>query len=92
MKIRINFVPNSSSCSFVIKKKNLCSCQIEKIHNHLEVGKELGLFKDTEKYNTAHLMFEWDIKETEDEIRGETTMDNFDMVDFLKITLLYKKS
>lgn len=81
MKIRTNFVSNSSSSSFIIKKKDLTKEQIEKIKNHID-----------EAYNyfsKEHIEYNWDkgdkweITENEDEIKGETIIDNFDMEDFL---------
>lgn len=39
MKIRLGFVSNSSSSSFIIDKKNLTELQINLIKNHIEVAK-----------------------------------------------------
>lgn len=77
MKIRQGFVSNSSSSSFVIKKKYLTKEQIEKIKNHIsEAGKE--------KYDDYDFIFDaWDITETLKKIKGYTYMDNFNMEEFL---------
>jgi len=40
MKIRIGFVSNSSSSSFVVSKKHLSLDQINKIKKHIEYAKE----------------------------------------------------
>ena len=65
MKIRTDFVTNSSSSSFIINKENLTPKQIKAIHNHQSCGLECA---DTDP---------WDIEESENFISGYTIMDNF---------------
>lgn len=67
MKIRLGFVSNSSSSSFVLSKKNLTGEQIDKIYAHKEVAGDDA----------------WDISETENEIRLSTLMNNFNMLGYL---------
>ena len=76
MKLRIGFVTNSSSSSFIIVRSDLTDNQIEKIKNYFEAAKEVGMneFDDC-----------WDINETNFEIRGFTCMDNGDMNKFLRL-------
>jgi len=84
MKIQCDFVTNSSCASFVIPKHFLSPQQIELIHDHIDASEE---FVDhhrgpqTQIYNHPHDA--WHIMETDDEISGDTTMDNFDMLWFL---------
>jgi len=74
MKTREGFISNSSSASFIIKKKKITEEQLEKIRNHAEEGERLGI--DNAKSDP------WDIYEGKKFIRGETAMTNFDMEEF----------
>ena len=76
MKVRRDFVTNSSSSSFLISKKCLDHDQIQAIRKHHELGKKLGLVD-------SDLDFPWNIHENNDFITGHTSMDNFDMENFL---------
>lgn len=77
MKIRQDFVTNSSSSSFIIAKKYLDEDQLYAIRNHSTVGDRLKIpyaFEDA-----------WTIRENDDFISASTWMDNFDMCKFLRI-------
>lgn len=76
LKIRTDFVSNSSSSCFTIRKKYLTEKQIKAIWKHDMLGEKLGL----EYYNDK-----WQIGEENEFITGETILDNFDMDKFLDI-------
>ena len=76
MKIRSNFVANSSSSSFTIEKNKLTKFQIDLIIDH-------GYFAQFMD-NIGYLEDEWLIEETDTHITGSTIMDNFDMVQYLE--------
>lgn len=75
MKVRRDFVTNSSSSSFIISKKYLDVDQIEAIRKHSLLGEKFGMECTNEP---------WNLSENEDYITGSTWMDNFDMGDFLE--------
>lgn len=75
MQLRHGFVSNSSSSSFIIRKDQLTAHQIQQIMDHATVGEAMGL-----DYAGSD---SWSIDVTDTEVRGWTSMDNFDMRDFL---------
>jgi len=83
MKIKSDFVTNSSSASFVISKDDLTDLQIMLIHNHFEVGIAV-LEREGKRSNwIINAWDEWNVRESKNEINGYTTMDNFDMMWYL---------
>jgi hypothetical protein len=79
MKIKLDFITNSSSASFYIFKKHLSKEQILLIYHHIEIS---HLF-ESERTIYNRPFDQWKIIETSDKIKGSTTMDNFSMLWFL---------
>jgi len=71
MKSRTGFVSNSSSSSFIIPKYWLSEHQMDQIRRHEEI-------------KNIPALDGWNISEDEVDIRGYTSMDNFDMRQFLE--------
>jgi hypothetical protein len=67
MKRRLGFVSNSSSSSFIVRKKFLDTTKLELVRRHDEVAKELQVsnYEDT-----------WSMTEHEAYFDFDTTMDN----------------
>lgn len=79
MQIKSDFITNSSSASFIILKKYLNEAQIYMIKNHIEIAKKLEGFP---------YLDEWQISEDSKEIRGYTSMDNFDLPGFIETIVM----
>ena len=90
MKIRTGFVSNSSSASFVIKKKDLTAEQADSIVNYREVARKMGGYGkptgDLDKDDGIYGWIDdfWQIEVTTDEVKGYTSMTNFSMRAFLE--------
>ncbi|HBY20777.1 MAG TPA: hypothetical protein DEG71_07185 [Clostridiales bacterium] len=78
MKSRLGFVSNSSSSSFIIGKSKITTYQFEQIKNHYALAERYGIKLYDNTYDA------WIITENDNYIKGETSMDNFDMEIFLE--------
>ena len=75
MKYRTGFVSNSSSPSFVIALMDLTPHKLQQIWDHQSEGQKMELmWTKTDP---------WSIQTTSTELRGSTSMGNFDMGKFL---------
>jgi hypothetical protein len=77
MKIRQGFVSNSSSASFVIDKTKLSALQVLAIMDHINAAQRLGMENVCDEEA-------WNVTEEESTINLHTSMDNFDMLEFLE--------
>lgn len=80
IRIRIGFVSNSSSSSFIIAKELLNSEQLDAIRNHYDHALKNQLVDFTYLSRSD----EWHLVENDEYIGGHTMMANFEMDDFLK--------
>ena len=76
MKVRNGFVSNSSSSSFVISLDALNPLQVFAIKGHSTMCEIVNMKCDGDAWYI-------DIDEDEKTVEGRTTMDNFDMEEYL---------
>lgn len=84
MKIRSGFVSNSSSSSFIIPYHRINSNQIDMVYDHINIAKKIDdqLIKEGKEMKYEYYD-EWQLKSDDFSIWCSTSMDNFQLIEFL---------
>jgi hypothetical protein len=81
MKVRVSFVSNSSSASFVIFKSRISPKQERALQDFETSARQF--LDDLGESATYRSYSGWEIKETPEAFEGNTVMDNLDIEEFL---------
>lgn len=85
MKLKIDFITNSSSASFTIMRCDISPKQELLIIDHLEGAALLTMLTPDLDFGYMGNDDKWDIEIKEDKIEGYCSMDNFDMITYLNL-------
>jgi len=83
MKIKIDFVTNSSSASFKIPLSQISEIQLELLKSHYDIGKIIAKKNNINLGVSKGDTWKIIISKKRGCVYGTTTMDNFDMIWFL---------
>ncbi len=83
MKVRLGFVSNSSSASFIVDKRAITEAQAELLRQHSTIAVMLYNELKTEVFSSGNTDG-WNLEETKNTLNFDTTMDNFDLPGFAK--------
>lgn len=85
MKLKVDFITNSSSASFTILRSDLTPLQELMIIDHIEAAHLLMKADPSLDFGWPNKNDAWAITVTDDEIKGDCSMDNFYMTELLRV-------
>jgi len=84
MKLKVDFITNSSSASFTILRSDLTPLQELLIIDHIEAAKMFLQIDPSLDFGYISKLDEWAITVTDDKIEGDCSMDNFSIMELIR--------